>query len=230
MIDNTGWNYIWKIWAEDGRSLSSTNVLYTPTINPEKDKMCMHFVSDTEYMKLSCVPRTEEMLQYWFERELNYLKIFQGKLWCPTLYDVDYKNKKILIEFNKESLNRIIYDETRLLDIEHPTWKDDLFEILKDLYNSGYHKASIYTHCFFYSNIGQLKMIDYYATIPKNETRIHKNIIEPIIGVDSQQRFIEVKDGDYYEMGNHFKNSLKTWIKWPGDPLPEFYDRLTNVS
>ena len=69
-------------------------------------------------------------------------------------------------------------------------------------------------------------MIDYYATISKNNTKIHKDLIEPIIGVDSGQRFSEVKDGDYYEMSIHFKNSLKTWVKWPGDPLPEFYNKI----
>lgn len=229
MIDNTGWEYVWKIIDYNG-VISSTNVLYTPTISPEKDKMCMHYVLETEYMEGSCVPRTEEMLQYWFERELRFLTIFQEKPWCPKLYDVDYENRKILIEFNKESLSWTVYNENRSLDREHPTWKDDLFEIIRDLYTSGYYKASLYTHCFFYTDTGQMKMIDYYATLPKGESRIHKDIIEPIIGVDSQNRFIEVKDGDYYEMGNHFKNSLKTWIKWPGDPLPEFYDRLINID
>lgn len=228
MINNNGWEYIWKINPDSGR-LNSTNVLYTPTINPEKDRMCMHFLLDTEYMNGSCVPRTEELMNFFFERELYFLKLFQNKPWCPKLYDVDYKDRKILIEFNKESLNMIIYNETRTLDIEYPTWKDDLFEVIKDLYISGYYKASAYPHCFFYNN-GQIKTIDYYATIPKNDSRIHKNLIEPIIGVDSQQRFIEVKDGDYYEMGMHFKNSLKTWVKWPDDIFPEFYDRLFKLD
>jgi len=223
MIDNTGWEYIKKL--TNGYPCS-TNVLYTPTISPEHDKMCMHYLTDTEYMDGSCVPRSEELMNFFFDRELNFIKLFQGKPWCPTLYDVDFENRKLLIEFNKESLNWPIYEEGRSLDEEFPNWKVDLFNVLKDLNDSGYYKASIYPHCFFYTNDGQIKMIDYYATIPKNDTRIHKNLIEPIIGVDSEHRFSEVKDGDYYEMGNHFKNSLKTWIKWPGDPLPEFYDRI----
>lgn len=223
MINNDNWEYIFKL--TNGYPCS-TNVLYTPTINPEKTMMCMHYVIDTEYMNGSCVPRSDELMNFFFERELNFIKLFQDKPWCPTLYDVDVKNRKILVEFNKESLNWPIYEENRSLDKEFPKWKEDLFEVLKDLNDSGYYKASIYPHCFFYDNSGNLKMLDYYATIPKNDTKIHKDLIEPIIGVDSEHRFVEVKNGDYYEMGEHFKNSLKNWIKWPGDPLPEFYDRI----
>lgn len=224
MIDNTNWEFIFKL--TDGWPCS-TNVLYVPTISPEKDKMCMHFTEDPSvYMQGSCVPRNTELMEYFFQRELKYLTIFQDKPWCPKLLDIDPTQRKILVEFNNESLNWSVYGEGRSLDDEFPSWRQDLFNILKDVYDSGYIKASIYPHCFFYTKSGQLKMIDYYATIEKDDTLIHKSLIEPIIGADSHQRFIEVKEGDYYQMGGHFKNSLKTWIKWPGDPLPEFYDLI----
>jgi len=224
MINNTGWKYIKKL---TNGFPSSTNVLYVPTISPELDKMCMYFTEEPqEYMEGSCVPRTKELMDYFFQRELNYLRLFQGKPWCPIIYDVDEQERKILIEFNKESLNWSVYEKGRFLGLEHPTWKDDLFSVIKDIYDLGYYKASLYTHCFFYTDSGQLKMIDYYATIDKTDSRIHKSLIEPIIGADSHHRFIEVRDGDYFEMGEHFKNSLKTWIKWPDDPFPEFYDRI----
>lgn len=224
MIDNSNWEFIRKI--EEGYECS-TNVLYVPTISPEKDKMCMHFTEDAaEYMRGSCVPRNNELMETFFQRELKYLTIFQGKPWCPEIFDVDPTERKILVEFNKESLNKPIRIEGRSLDSEFPNWKQDLFRIIKDVHDSGYIKSSLYPHCFFYTNSGQMKMIDYYATIEKDDTLLHKSLIEPIIGVDSHQRFIEVKQGDYYQMGNHFKNSLKTWIKWPGDPLPEFFDMI----
>jgi hypothetical protein len=224
MIDNTNWEFIYKL--ENGWH-SSTNVLYMPTISPEKDKMCMHFTENPmEYMKRSCVPRNPTLMEDFFQRELKYLTIFQDKPWCPKILDVDPVERKILVEFNNESLNWPAYSEGRSLDDEFPNWKQDLFDIIKDVYDSGYIKASLYPHCFFYSKSGQLKMIDYYATIERDDTLLHRSLIEPIIGVDSEQRFIEVKEGDYYRMGDHFKNSLKTWIKWPGNPMPEFYDKI----
>lgn len=224
MIDISNWEFIRKL--EEGNACS-TNVLYVPTISPEKDKMCMHFTEDANvYMQKSCVPRNAQLMEDFFQRELKYLALFQGKPWCPEIFDVDYAQRKILVEFNTESLNKPIRTEGRSLDTEFPNWKQDLFEIIKDVYDSGYFKASLYPHCFFYTNAGQLKMIDYYATLEKKDTLIHKDLIEPIIGVDSQERFIEVKQGDYYEMKDHFKNSLKTWIKWPDDPLPKFYNMI----
>jgi hypothetical protein len=224
MIDNNNWTYVYKL--TNGYPCS-TNVLYTPTTNLEKDKLCLHFTVDSEiYMNGSCVDRTDDLMTTFFYRELKYMTLFQEKKWCPTIYDVDESEKKILIEFNKESLNWPIYEPGRSIDSEYPNWKEDLFEIIKDIHESGYYKSSIYPHCFFYSKTGQLKMLDYYATIEKNDTKLHKNLIEPIIGVDSEHRFAEVKVGDYFEMADHFKNSMKFWIKWPGNPLPEFYDMI----
>ncbi len=228
MINNDGWEYIYKL--TNGYPCS-TNILYTPTISPTKDKMCLHFTVDSQvYMNGSCVGRTTELMEDFFQRELKYLTLFQDKPWCPKLYEVDYVERKILIEFNKESLNWPVYTEGRSLTDEFPNWEQDLYNIIEDLYNSGYIKASLYPHCFFYSKDGVLKMIDYYATLEQGNTLMHKDLIEPIIGVDSQERFIEVKEGDYYQMGGHFKNSLKTWIKWPGNPLPRFFDQLFGES
>ena len=224
MIDNTGWEYVYKL-SQGERC--ATNVLYTPSVSPEGDRMCMHFWLHAEpYMPGSCVPRTEELLEYWFKRELKYMTLFQGRPWCPEIYDVDEKERKILIEFNKETLNWPMYQEGRCIEDVSPTWKEDLFSVIEDVLNLGYYKASLYPHCFFYTNDGQIKMLDYYATLEQDGCVLHKDIVEPIIGEDSEHRFIEVKQGDYFDLGLHFKNSLKNWIKWPGDPLPEFHDKL----
>ena len=226
MINNTGWAFVYKL--SNGYP-SSTNILYTPTVNPAKDRLCLHFTVDSAvYMENSCVQRSSQLMEDFFQRELKYLTMFQGKSWCPKLYEVDYVERKILIEFNNETLNWPIYTEGRDLTTEFPNWEEDLYKVIEDLYNDGFVKASLYPHCFFYTKEGVLKTIDYYATLEQDNTLMHKDLIEPIIGVDSQERFIEVKQGDYYEMKDHFKNSLKTWVKWPGDPLPKFYDRIFN--
>ena len=76
MINNTEWEYVYKL---AGGETQRTNVLYTPTISPTKDKLCMHFWTESpEYMATSCVPRTDELMQFWFEREAMYLEQFQG--------------------------------------------------------------------------------------------------------------------------------------------------------
>ena len=132
MIENTGWNYLYKLTQKDTElKYSSTNVLYTPTVNDDKDTMCMHFTVDTAYLTGSCVPRTEEMISYWFDRELKYLKLFQGKSWCPEIYFVNYDDRKIFIEFNKETLNIPVFTESRSLCNDYPNWKTDLYNTIE---------------------------------------------------------------------------------------------------
>lgn len=227
MIDNSGWEYIYKIW--DNGDVVATNVLYVPSLSPEKDKMCMHFDLHAEYyMPGSCVPRTEEMMEFYFQRELKHISIMQGQPFCPKIYDVDEKSRKILIEFNKESLNKPAFTEGRSLDEINPNWEEELFDVIKSIYDLGYYKVGLYPHCFFYTDDLQLKTIDYYTLIDRSNPLISREIVEPIIGVDSQQRYIDVDRGEYYDFEQFFKNTLKNWVKWPGNPAPKFYSRLFN--
>lgn len=228
MIDNNNWEYVYKL--TDGYPCS-TNVLYTPTISPDKDKLCMHYWTESpKYMATSCVPRTDELMEYWFNQEVYYLMLFQGKSWCPELYEIDKTNRKILIEFNKESLNWPMYTEGRSIEEYSENWKEELFFIIKDIFDMGYYKNALYPHCFFYTKTGQLKTIDYYSVIDIKNPMIHKDVVTPIIGVDSQHRYEKVKKGDYYDASMFFENTLKNWVQWPGNPAPEFYARLFNEN
>jgi len=226
MIDNTGWDYVYKM----SKGIPySTNVLYTPTISPEKDRMCMHYWTESpEYMKNSCVPRTDELMQFWFEREAKYLTEFQGHSWCPVLYDIDYAERKILIEFNQESLSWAVYAEGRSIEEYSENWREELYEVVKNIYDLGYYKNALYPHCFFYDIKGNLKTIDYYSVIPIDDPYILKSVVEPIIGVDSQHRYREVERDEYYDASLFFKNTLANWVEWPDDFAKEIYARLYN--
>lgn len=224
MIDNTGWNYVYKIANNE---IQRTNVLYTPTINSSKDKMCMHFWTESpEYMDASCVPRTDELMQFWFEREAMYLEQFQGKSWCPKLYEIDQTERKILIEFNQESLNWAVYTEGRSLDDYSKNWKEELYSVVKEIYDLGYYKNALYPHCFFYGKDGNLKTIDYYSVMPIDDPYISKSVVRPIIGVDSQHRYKEVENDDYYDASLFFKNTLANWVEWPDDFAKEIHARI----
>jgi hypothetical protein len=225
MIDNTGWKYVYKLW--DNGDVVATNVLYVPSMNPEKDKLCMHFDVDAQYyMPGSCVPRTEEMMEYWFEREVRYLSMMQGQTFCPKLYDVDEKNRKLLIEWNTESLNPAVYIDDRSLDEVSPHWEEDLYSVIKSLYDLGYYKMTLYPHCFFYTKDLCLKTFDYYGLVERSNPLISKQIVEPIIGEDSESRYKEANRGDYYDFECFFKSTLKNWLKWPNNATYKIYERL----
>ena len=224
MINNTEWKYVYKL---AGGETQRTNVLYTPTISPTKDKLCMHFWTESpEYMATSCVPRTDELMQFWFEREAMYLEKFQGYSWCPTLYDIDRDERKILIEFNQESLNWAVYTEGRSLEDYSQNWKEELYSVVKEIYDLGYYKNALYPHCFFYGEDGNLKTIDYYSVMPIDNPYVLKSVVAPIIGVDSQQRYKEVEKDEYYDASLFFKNTLANWVEWPDDFAKEIYTRI----
>lgn len=227
MINNSDWEYVYKIW-ENG-NIVETNVLYVPSINAEKNKMCMHFNLDSNYyLPGNCVTRTEEMMTYWFQREVKYLSLMQGQEFCPVLYDIDEKNRKLLIEWNHESLNPVVYKCGRSLEDLSPNWEEDLYSVVKSIYDLGYYKMALYPHCFFYTEEMQLKTFDYYSMIERSNPLIHKSIVEPIIGADSEIRYKEACLGEYYDFEVFFKNTLKNWLRWPNNAASKIHDRLFN--
>lgn len=218
-------NYVRKY--KDGYS-QETNLLYVPTMNTEGTIMHCDWHFDKDYFG-NRNPIAEPELDFFFERECKYLTIVQGKPWAPRLINIDKTNRTIDIEWNTESLNHIITNDSRDLNIELPDWKEQLFNILKDLYDMGYYKMAIYPHCFFIDKNKTLKAIDYYSIVEKNDPLIPRSLLSGIIGDNSTQRFNDsTKDGmvDFtvfleITMKDFLKNS---WIK--ENPFPEFYERL----
>ena len=96
MIDNTNWNYVYKIC--DGE-YETTNLMYTPSMNLNGDIMCMHWDHKSAYQTNHRID--EQLLDLFFEREVKYLKIFENFSWCPKIYEIDIASKKIFLEWNK---------------------------------------------------------------------------------------------------------------------------------
>jgi hypothetical protein len=99
------------------------------------------------------------------------------------------QNRKIFIEWNKETLNTIIFTPERNLDKECPDWKEQIYEILKDILNLGYYKMALDPHCFFIDTNGNIKTFDMYSTIERDNPFIERKLIEGMIGEQSQGRF-----------------------------------------
>lgn len=218
-------NYVVKY--KDGYP-QETNLLYVPTMNDEGTILHCDWNYDSVYFR-NRKPIGEQELNFFFERETKYLVSVQGKSWAPKLYNIDYKNRTIDIEWNSESLNHIITDDQRDLNKELSDWKEQLHNILSDLNDMGYYKMAIYPHCFFIDKNKQLKAIDYYSIVEKKDPLIPRSMLSGIIGDNSTQRFDDsTTDGmiDFtifleITMKDFLKNS---WIK--ENPFPELYERL----
>ena len=218
MTDISNWEYVYKI--KNGVH-ETTNLLYTPKMNKEGTVLCMNWNVDPYQTNVNL---TEDLLDFFFEREIKYLSEFQTHSWCPKILDVE--SKKIFIEWNKESLNHIINSERRL-DNVMMDWKEKLLTILKDIDDLGFYKMSLYPHCFFIKD-NQLKIIDFYACIEKDHPYIERSKIEGMIGSGSVEFFNNATTNGIIDFSIFFKSTLLHRLSstWPDNPFPNFYNEL----
>ena len=224
-MNTDNWKYFYKI--VDGYP-NTTNLLYTPLVNEIGDVMCMWWDENSPYQENTRL--TSDLVNFFFEREVKYLTTFQGRPWVPKLLEVDLKARKIFIEWNKETLNTIIFTPGRHLDNECPDWKEQIFEILKDVLESGYYKMALYPHCFFIDTYGKIKSFDMYSVIERDNPFIERKLIEGMIGEQSQGRFNDSTSSGIVNFEIFFKITLIDHLRktWPDNPFPNFYKRLTH--
>lgn len=223
-MDNNGWEYCYKMY--DGR-IKTTNALYTPTTNSEGTVLCMHWDSNSTYQLNDRL--TPQLVDFFFHREIKYLTIFQEKPYVPKILHIDYDNKKIFTEWNKNTLNTIMFVKKENLDDVCPNWKEQIYLILEDIIKSGYYKTALYPHCFYLDN-GTIKTFDFYGCVEKNNPYVKLSDIEGMIGDDSVGRFASATADGFLNVETFFKNSIKTHMgsTWPDNPFPDYYRKLYN--
>jgi len=223
MIDTSNWSYLYK--TVDGNKTCTTNLLYTPLINPDKTILCMLWDAESEYQQNRNL--TEDLIDFFFEREIASLVHFQGTPWTPKLIGYSKTNRQIFIEWNDKSLNQIIFDDNNLDEV-CPDWKDQLLIILKDIVSSGYYKLSLYPHCFYLDKNKKIKTIDYYGCVDSGDPYIERSKIEGMIGNDSFGRFDEATEDGMVNFEKFFKRTLSTYLSksWPDNPFENIYKQL----
>jgi hypothetical protein len=197
-------------------------------MNPEENILCMSWDENSEYQKDN-TRLTKELVNFFFEREAKHIKIFQGKSWCPKIVNIDYKERRIFIEWNKNTLNHIIFTGQNLNSI-CPNWQEQMFAIVKDIYTAGYYKMAMYPHCFYLDNDGVIKTFDFYSCVAKEEKYIKRETIEGMIGPKSGNRFNDATIDGLVYFDIFFKNTMLTHLAttWPENPFPDYYRRLTD--
>lgn len=221
------WDHYYKIDPEYNSRVGN-NMLYTPYINKDRTIMCQSWDHTNPYQKPHKRPDfTEKLIDYFFVREVEHFTRYKNKSWCPEIYDIDFSKKRIYLEFPGETLNDVAYMEGRGLDVEIPNWREQVFDIIKDIYDNGYMKLSLYPHCFYVSKqTNRLKTFDFYPCISRKNPYIPITDFVGMIGNDSTGRFKEAIEGDNINFNYFFERILSTHVKWPTDPFPEFHKRL----
>jgi hypothetical protein len=171
--------------------------------------------------------RNEQLLEFFFNREVKYLPMFQRYDWCPKLLDIDIERKKIYIEFTHETVNHILYDGHRSLDDILPDWKQQLHNILVDFKKCGYYKTALYPHCFYIKN-NILKVFDYYGCVEMNNPYVNISDIQGMIGGESIERFNMATENGVLNISVFFEYTLKHHLgkSWIDNIFPELYNNI----
>ena len=223
IMDN--WKYYYKMTR--GNTWDTTNLLYTPIVNPGETIMCMQYDENSPYQKNKRL--TKEVVDFFFEREVKFLTKFQGYNWAPKLLDVNVDTRSVFVEFDgTNTINRILMTEGRDLDVEYPDWKTQMFAFLSDLTQAECYKMALYPHCFFFDRNKQLKTFDFYSCVEKSNSLIPRTIIEKLIGGDSTTRFDNATEGDNINFEVFFKNTVMHHLdeRWPDNPFPEYFKKI----
>lgn len=88
----------------------------------------------------------------------------------------------------------------------------------------GYLKATVYPHSHYYDNNGQMKTFDFYATVKKADSFISYELLEGLIGLDTN-RFNEATVDKKINVEELFKSGLLSYSKWPVN-LTEIYNEI----
>jgi hypothetical protein len=194
MTDTSAWERYYKL-NPDGNPWPS-NMLYTPTVNPEQTIMCAHYCIDPAYRPRETLTVPEDLIDWFFQRDVKFLNQLSHLKTTPILYDVDYTNRKIFTEWNKETLSQILFTPGRSLDDELPDWKEQMKDFFISTKVNNFWKVSLYPNCFFISKDRVLKTIDNYGIVPYEERFMERKIIQGIIGKDGAYRFDQSTDND----------------------------------
>ncbi len=204
---------------------------YEPLISPDGKVFCANYAFDNKYQRLWQPIRplyTEKVVEYFFEKELTYALRFKDKPWAPEILEVDLQSKRIFYRWNGPTCNEIIYSGKTMPE----GWRQQIYDIMIDLFEEGVYKLTMYPHCHFFDSHGQMHTIDMYGCVEVNDPYIDKEIMDGIIHETAQFRLDETGDliHNKYNLGIMFKRSLGVHVKWGDETLEHVYKSIFKES
>jgi hypothetical protein len=186
----------------------------------------MHYCIDLEYRTDDNTQANEELIQWFFEREVKFLNQLSHLKTTPVVYDIDLKNRKVFIEWNKETLSQVLFTPGRNIDNEIPNWQEQIRDFLITAKENKFWKMALYPHCFYISKDNILKTIDHYSVVPYEERFIERKIIEGVIGKHGAYRFDDSTDKNgFIDFKKFFEITVTTHLSmtWPNTIFAEVF-------
>lgn len=222
------WKPFFKL-DESGRPCMSQQT-YEPLLNPEGNIFCANYDCNNRYQRLEDEYRplyTKQAVDYFFDQEIKYILEYKNYHFMPDLLDIDYQKKKIFFRWHGESCNHMIYGSKKI-DAVCPDWKDQIKNIILDLYNSGTYKLTMYPHCHYVDRYGKMKSIDWYGCVPTNNYWVDAIWMDSIIHHTAKFRLEETGDiiNGKYNLERMFKGSIGKHVKWGDQDMAYIYKEI----
>ena len=217
-------------YDDDGVYGAMSQQTYEPLISSDGQTFCANYDWQNTYQRRwqpNRVGYTQEVVDYFFYKEVDYAQWFGGFDWAPPIIDINYETKCIFYRWNGPSCNEIIHTTNNLPS----DWKEQLKTIMLDAYNSGVYKLTMYPHCHFFDPGGQMRAIDMYGCVEVADPYIQAKYMDGIIHSTAQFRLDETGElvNGKYDLETMFKRSLGTHVKWGKDDLQFIYKEIFNA-
>jgi hypothetical protein len=219
------WNYYYK-YSDFGKFKGIAQTTYEPLVNPEGTVFCANYNINSLY-HVSMGPRplyTENVVDWFFNNEVKNLEHFAKKTYAPEVLDIDFTNKRIFFKWYKHMCNDSVYSGHQW----PKEWMDQLKHIMLDQLNEGYYKLTMYSHCHYIADNGDMKAIDWYGCLPKDNPLVPKNCMDAIIHDSAKSRLEETgpATNGYYNMETMFKRGLEEHVLWGHNNLKFIHDEI----
>lgn len=202
---------------------------YEPLVSSDGKTFCKNynFPNDYQYMETNNRPLyTQDVCDWFFQNELDYIKKFEGKPYAPEIIDI--KDKRIYLKWYSKSCNQIIYGSNFWPEGD---WRQQIKEIMLDQYNEGTYKLTMYPHCHYTDSQGQMRAIDWYGCVPVDKPYIEEKYMQGIIHDTAQFRLEETGKAvdSVLNLETMFKRSLGTHVLWGERDMSYIYKELFNA-
>lgn len=209
----------------DGRT-GMAQQTYEPLVSPDGNTFCANYDWRNKYQRQDGERPlyTKEVCDYFFDQEVKYINLFKNKTYAPEVLEIDEKRKRIFFKWYNSSCNHAIHRDM-MLDLR---WYDMIKDIVIDQYNTGYYKLTMYPHCHYIDNHGNMRAIDWYGVVPIEYPYIQERYMEAIIHDTARFRLAETGDrlNNLINLEIMFKRSLSTHVLWGKSDMSYIYKEL----
>ena len=158
----------------------------------------------------------QDLVDSSFKRESKFIFWLQNYYWSPKKVYIEIANRKIYFEWHNNTCE----------DFVPADYKEQLLQITRDLHKEQIYKPSFYPKYFYTDKEGKMHAYAFYSSSEYKEQPIAMDFYRPILNPQRKALVNDLEADGKLDMGILVKHAFTDYIKWPGDPLPEIYQKI----